>query len=67
MGGSDWKAKRLTWAGHEFIEAARNDTVWQKTKTVVREKTGALTLEMLKLGLTEMGKALITGKIHLHN
>jgi hypothetical protein len=23
---------RLTWAGHDFLDAARNDTVWNKAK-----------------------------------
>jgi hypothetical protein len=23
---------RLTWAGHDFIDAARNDTIWNKAK-----------------------------------
>jgi hypothetical protein len=65
MSGSEWKAKRLTWAGHEFIDAARSDTVWQKTKTIVREKTGVLTFEALKLGLAEVVKGLLTGTLHL--
>jgi hypothetical protein len=34
--------KRLTYAGHEFIEASRNDSFWQKAKTTVLEKTGGL-------------------------
>lgn len=29
-GGIDWRAKRLTWDGHEFLDLARNDTVWKK-------------------------------------
>lgn len=65
MSGSEWKAKRLTWAGHEFIDAARSDAVWQKTKTTVREKTGVLTFEALKLGLAEVVKGLLTGTLHL--
>lgn len=23
---------RLTWAGHDFLDAARNDTIWKKAK-----------------------------------
>ncbi|MGO8839441.1 MAG: DUF2513 domain-containing protein [Limisphaerales bacterium] len=23
---------RLTWAGHDFLDAARNDTIWNKAK-----------------------------------
>jgi hypothetical protein len=64
MSGAVWKAKRLTWAGHEFIDAA-SDTVWHKTKTLVREKTGVLTLEALKLGLSEVMKGLLAGTLHL--
>jgi hypothetical protein len=28
----DFFALRLTWEGHEFLDAVRSDTVWQKTK-----------------------------------
>jgi hypothetical protein len=27
-----WKPKRLTYSGHEFLDGARSDTVWQKAK-----------------------------------
>ena len=26
---------RITWAGHEFLEAVRSDTVWEKSKKVL--------------------------------
>lgn len=42
----------LTWAGHEFADAARNETVWGKTKTFFKEKGATagfgLLLEVLK-------------------
>jgi hypothetical protein len=38
----------LTWAGHEFIEAARKDTFWQQAKTMALDKTGGLSLDVLK-------------------
>jgi hypothetical protein len=41
-----YEAKRLTWAGHEFLDAIRNDTVWNKVKETVKEKGGAIPLEM---------------------
>jgi len=28
--GLDFRPTRLTWAGHEFLDAARNDTIWRK-------------------------------------
>ena len=27
-----WEPKRLTWQGHEFLDSARNDNLWGKTK-----------------------------------
>lgn len=65
MDGAAWKAKRLTWAGHEFIEAAKNETIWNRAKSSVKEKTGILTIEVLKLALTEATKGLFTGNFHL--
>ena len=42
-----WSAKALTWEGHEFLDAARQDTRWDRAKQFVREKGGALTLGAL--------------------
>ncbi|MGE3278092.1 MAG: DUF2513 domain-containing protein [Vicinamibacterales bacterium] len=40
---------RLTWAGHEFAAAARNDTAWTSTKAAIG-KVGAATFPIwLKL------------------
>jgi len=38
----------LTWQGHEFLDAAKNDTVWNKAMTVVKEKGGSVTLDIMK-------------------
>jgi len=46
--GYEWKPKRLTWAGHEFVDAAKNDTIWNRTKETVREKGGSITFDLLK-------------------
>lgn len=35
-----WSARRLTWEGHEFLEAARSDTDWQEATALVAERTG---------------------------
>jgi len=45
----------LTWAGHEFADAARDDTRWKKAMEVVHQKGGAITLSVL----TELLKALM--------
>jgi hypothetical protein len=43
----------LTWAGHEFLEASRDDNRWEKVKRLVVEKTGSLSFEVLKVGLVQ--------------
>ncbi len=60
-GGYSWDAGTLTWAGHEFIEAARDNTRWEKTKKAVFEKGGGLVFEALKNALIEGVKASVLG------
>ena len=61
LSGVCWKPNRLTYDGHQFLDAARSDTVWQKAKTWTTKATGTLTLEGLKLALPHVLKALIQG------
>ena len=37
----------LTWEGHEFTEAARDESRWKKAMGIVQEKGGAITLSVL--------------------
>ncbi len=46
----------LTWAGQEFLEAARDDTKWNKAKSIIVQKGGEMTFEFLKMTLVELGK-----------
>lgn len=46
----------LTWEGHEFVEAARDDTRWKKAMGIVKEKAGSITLAVLVQLLTELMK-----------
>jgi repressor of nif and glnA expression len=48
--------RRLTWEGHEFLDAARDDTTWQKAKKVVTEKGGSLTFEVIKGVLAQLAR-----------
>ncbi|MFU2029133.1 MULTISPECIES: DUF2513 domain-containing protein [Bacillus] len=43
-----WIYSSLTWDGHEFLDAIRNDTVWNKVKKTVAEKGGSIPFEVMK-------------------
>lgn len=46
----EWRAKTITWEGHEFLDASRDDT-----------RGGALTLEALKLVLSDLIRRALQG------
>ena len=50
--GSDsfWLPKRLTWNGHEFLDAARNDGIWKQAM----KKANNVGFELLKELLLNM-------------
>jgi len=51
----------LTWAGHEFADAARDETRWKKAMGVVQEKGGTVTIGVL----TQLLIALTKGALGL--
>ncbi len=55
------KLMNLTWAGHEFADAARDETRWKKAMAVVQEKGGSVTLSVL----TQLLTALMRGALGL--
>ncbi len=61
MSGPDWKATKLTWNGHEFLEAARSDTIWQRAKALMAEKGGGTSFEVMLALLIELAKRQILG------
>jgi Hypothetical protein (DUF2513) len=61
--GPRWYPKHLTYEGHEFLDAARQDTIWAKAKETVTKSTGTLTLEALKMALSVMMHTAITGGV----
>lgn len=50
--------ERLTWAGHEFLDTTRNETVWNRTKELVKEKSGSASFEVFKALATEVSLGL---------
>lgn len=47
---------RMTWAGHDFLDAARDDTVWRKAKENLLKPGVSWTFELLKETLKALAK-----------
>ena len=47
----------LTWAGQDFHDAAAKDTLWKKAFSIVQEKGGAMTFDVLKGLLSKLALA----------
>jgi len=52
--GPDIRPTSLTWHGHEFLEAARDETRWKKAKSIMKKKGGGMAFEVLQKLLTEL-------------
>ena len=46
LSGYDWRARRLTYKGHEYLDAIRDREVWRLTKEVGK-KTGVASAKVL--------------------
>ena len=42
-----FQIKRLTSKGHDFVDAARNDTLWNKAKTTIAATVGGVTIDVM--------------------
>jgi hypothetical protein len=51
LDGEAWLPIKIRWDGHEFLDAARSDTVWTKAKQRAMSTAGTLTLEAMKAAL----------------
>ena len=52
----DYSIRRLTWEGHEFLQAARDDTVWDEVKKRVGSAWPSLTFTLLKEALEDVAR-----------
>lgn len=53
----------LTWEGHEFLDKIREETVWNKTKTVIKDKVLPMSLGVIKEVATAVISAMTEGAI----
>lgn len=49
-----WSAGTLTWAGHEFVEAIRDDDVWKEALAVTAKSGAGTNFDMLRKALTRV-------------
>jgi len=49
-----WSAGTLTWAGHEFVEAVRDDAVWKDALAIVAKSGGGAVFELLNKALMQV-------------
>lgn len=52
----EWLPKRLTWQGHEFLDAARDNNRWNQAKATM-SKVGGFVFEVGKQVLLELIKS----------
>ena len=52
----DIRPTRLTWAGHEFLDAARSESRWTKAMDRIKSIGGTVTVGVLTQVLTQMAK-----------
>ena len=52
----------LTWQGYDFLDAARDNIVWNKAKNTVVEKTQSVSFEVFKALLIQIAKDMIFPK-----
>ncbi|MFW6116252.1 MAG: DUF2513 domain-containing protein [bacterium] len=45
---------RLSWDGHEFLDAARNDRIWEKAKKTVGDRLTSVSFSVLQTLLTKL-------------
>lgn len=63
MTGTDYTPTGLTWEGHEFLDDVRDESVWNKTKEVVRSQSGTVSVAILQEVAKEVVKGLFRGML----
>jgi len=43
-----WWPERITWAGHEFLDLARNEDLWHRAKRAIETAAGAAPFQVLQ-------------------
>jgi len=60
-GEDSFIVRRLTWEGHDFLDAARDEPTWKQAKAVVAKETGTLSFDVLKALLINLATRVLIG------
>ena len=52
---------RLTWEGHEFLDAARDQGLWDRVKAAGSDHAVGMSFELMKVFLIELPKNTLFG------
>lgn len=63
--GYDWKAKRMTYDGHEFLDTVRDGEIWKLTKETGKEAGIASLQALFEIGKSIAKQKLVEHGIHL--
>jgi Hypothetical protein (DUF2513) len=56
-----WWPERITWSGHEFLDAARNEDLWQETRRRVETSLGSAPFLLFHEMLIRLSRARLDG------
>jgi hypothetical protein len=52
----EWKQVRLKWAGHEFLDIAKNQAKWEEAKKIILKEAETINFEILKQVLLQLNQ-----------
>jgi len=47
---------KLTWQGHEFLDASRDDSIWEKAKSLIKTKVSTVSFQVFLNVLTKLAE-----------
>lgn len=59
LSGMDYPQKSLTWQGHEFLDAARNDRVWLKVMAHLQDRGLDAPISVIQQLATKFGASML--------
>ena len=59
--GDFWQPNGLTWEGHDYIDAVRDDTKYNRVVKTLKDKGSDLSFEVIKAAVLAIGKAHVPG------